>query len=101
MDVASTASGIQNVPLRRAPFRGQSPGFCALAPVRGFGRQLMPVQLPVLTAHTKVFSSPAAAVPVFSTLVAIAAAFDELKVSPIHAALAQQSSSDQAAGWRG
>ena len=52
----------------------------------------MPVQEPVLTAHTKVFSSPAAAVPVFSTLVAIAAFFDELKVSPIHAALAQASS---------
>ena len=52
----------------------------------------MPVQLPVLTAHTKVFSSPAAAVAVFSTLVAIAA-FDELKVSPIHAELAHANSS--------
>ena len=44
----------------------------------------MPVQEPVLTAHTKVFSSPEA-VAVFSTLVAIAALFDELNVSPIHA----------------
>ena len=48
----------------------------------------MPVQEPVLTAQTKVFSSPGAvavfseAVAVFSTLVAI---FDELNVSPIHA----------------
>ena len=53
----------------------------------------MPVQEPVLTAQTKVFSSPAAAVPVFSTLVAIAAPFLVLKVSPIHAALAHVSSS--------
>ena len=61
----------------------------------------MPVQLPVLTAHTKVFSS-AGAVAVFSTLVAIAAPFLVLKASPIHDALAQASSSDrQAAGWRG
>ena len=89
MDVASTASG-DNVPLRIAPFRGQSPGFCALAPVRGLGRQLIPVHEPVLTAHTKVFSSPEAvaifsdAVAVFSTLVAIAAPFLVLNVSPIH-----------------
>ena len=91
MDVASTASG-DNVPLRIAPFRGQSPGFCALAPVRGLGRQLMPVQLPVLTAQTNVFSS-AGAVAVFSTLVAIAAPFLVLKVSPIHAGSAHASSS--------
>ena len=49
----------------------------------------MPVQLPVLTAHTKVFSSPAAAVPVFSEAVAVFSTlvdiFDELNVSPIHA----------------
>ena len=48
----------------------------------------MPVQEPVLTAHTKVFSSPVAvfseAVAVFSTLVAIAAPFLVLNVSPIH-----------------
>ena len=55
---------------------------------------MIPVQEPVLTAHTKVFSSPEA-VAVFSTLVAIAALFDELNLSPIHAALAQASSSDQ------
>ena len=52
----------------------------------------MPVQLPVLTAHTKVFSSPEA-VAVFSTLVAIAAPFLVLKASPIHAALSHVSSS--------
>ena len=45
------------IPLRRAPFRGQSLPFAARAPVRGFGRQLIPVHEPVLTAHTKVFSS--------------------------------------------
>ena len=50
----------------------------------------MPVQLPVLTAHTKVFSSPAAAVAVFSTLVAIAAPFLVLKASPIHAVASSQ-----------
>jgi hypothetical protein len=38
-----------------------------LAPVKGLGRQLIPVQEPVLTAQTKVFSSPS----VFSTLVAM------------------------------
>ena len=63
----------------------------------------MPVQEPVLTAHTKVFSS-AGAVAVFSTLVAIAA-FDELNVSPIHVARAQagRHSSDrlQAGGEQG
>ena len=117
--------------------RGQSLPFAARAPVKGFGRQLipavvarrrrldgpreasvrdsrqgaastasstsralrpqrmerdaanMPVQLPVLTAQTKVFSSPAVAVfseavAVFSTLVAIAAPFLVLNVSPIH-----------------
>ena len=54
----------------------------------------MPVQLPVLTAHTKVFSS-AAAVAVFSTFVAIAASFLVLNVSPIHAELAHANSSVQ------
>ena len=47
--------------------RGQSLPFAARAPVRGFGRQFIPVQEPVLTAQTKVFSSPS----VFSTLVAM------------------------------
>ena len=66
---------------------------------------MMPVQEPVLTAHTKVFSSPAAAVPVFSTLVAIAAPFLVLKASPIHASTRvgrQAKSSDrlQAGGGR-
>ena len=82
------------MPLSTAPLRGQSPAFVGLAPVNGSGRQFIPVQEPVLTAHTKVFSSPEA-VAVFSTLVAIAALFDELNLSPIHAALAQASSSDQ------
>ena len=46
------------MPLSTAPLRGQSLPFAARAPVRGFGRQLIPVQEPVLTAQTKVFSSP-------------------------------------------
>ena len=46
------------IPRRRAPFRGQSLPFAARAPVRGFGRQLIPVQEPVDTAQTNVFSSP-------------------------------------------
>ena len=55
------------MPLSTAPLRGQSPAFVGLAPVNGSGRQFIPVQEPVLTAHTKVFSSPS----VFSTLVAM------------------------------
>jgi hypothetical protein len=54
-------------PLSTAPLRGQSPALMGLAPVKGLGRQLIPVQEPVLTAQTKVFSSPS----VFSTLVAM------------------------------
>ena len=54
-------------PLSTAPLRGQSPALIGLAPVNGDGRQFIPVQEPVLTAHTKVFSSPS----VFSTLVAM------------------------------
>ena len=46
------------MPLSTAPLRGQSPAFFGLAPLKGFGRQLIPVQEPVLTAQTKVFSSP-------------------------------------------